>query len=84
MADIRQSIPFIPQDATWDSWNGNLLHYFGQEPLPIVDEENWRSLANHMLTLPTFNSYALPAPEGFINWQDWVSVVVIAINGPTQ
>jgi len=81
---ITQSIPFIAEEATWEGWNGNLLHYFGQEPLPRVDEDNWRDVANAMVLLPTFNSFGIPGPEGFDNWRDWVRVVVVMVNGPTK
>ena len=47
-APINQSIPFIATDSTWESWNGSMLHYFGQEPLPRVDEENWPDFAFQM------------------------------------
>jgi len=83
-APITQNIPFIAGDNTWDSWNGNMLHYFGQELLPRVDEENWPQFAYQMSGLPTFMSYGVPAPDGFDKWQDWVSTVISLVNGPTE
>ena len=61
-----------------------MLHYFGQEPLPRVDEENWPDFAFQMAGLPTFMSYGIPSPDNFDKWQDWVSMVVSLVNGPTE
>lgn len=83
-APIIQSIPFIAGDNTWESWNGNMIHYFGQEPLPRVEEDEWPMFANNMIMLPTFSTYGLPGPEGYKSWQDWVSAVVGMVNGPTE
>ena len=83
-APITQSIPFIATDSTWDSWNGSMLHYFGEEPLPRVDEENWADFARNMSGLTTFASYGVPTPDGFETWRDWVSVVITLVNGPTE
>lgn len=83
-APITQNIPFIAGDNTWESWNGNMLHYFGQEPLPRVDEENWPQFAYQMSGLPTFMSYGVPSPDGYEKWQDWVSTVISLVNGPTE
>lgn len=81
---IIQSIPFIAGDNTWDSWNGSMLHYFGEEPLPRVDEENWPQFAQSMIGLTTFSVFGLPGPESYERWQDWVSAIVGMVNGPTE
>ena len=83
-APITQNIPFIAGDSTWDSWNGNMLHYFGEEPLPRVDEENWPEFARNMVSLTAFSAYGIPEPDGYSRWQDWVSTVVTMVNGPTS
>jgi hypothetical protein len=83
-APITQSIPFIAGDNTWESWNGSMLHYFGEEPLPRVDEETWQDFARSMGSLATFSTYGIPGPEGYETWQDWVSSVIGLINGPTE
>ena len=81
---ITQNIPFIAGDNTWDSWNGNMLHYFGEEPLPRVDEDNWPEFARNMGSLTAFSAYGIPGPENYERWQDWVSAVVTMVNGPTS
>jgi hypothetical protein len=79
-----QNIPFLPSDSTWEAWNGNMLHYFSQETLPYVVEESWREFAHAMVGLATFDAYGIPAPENYDQWQDWVSSMITAVNGPNQ
>lgn len=61
-----------------------MLEYFGQEPIPYVVEEEWKDFAMAMIATPTFANYALPGPEGFERWQDWVMAIIGLINGPTR
>lgn len=81
---ITQNIPFIAGENTWDSWNGSMLHYFGEEPLPRVDETNWPEFARAMGSLTAFSAYGIPEPDGFASWQDWVSTTISLVNGPTS
>lgn len=81
---ITQSIPFLPDNEPWEDWNGSMLEYFGQEPIPYVVEDEWRDFAMAMIGTPTFANYALPSPDGFERWQDWVMAIIGLINGPTE
>lgn len=83
MARIIQDIPFLAQDSTWENWNGSMLHYFGEEPLPMVSEENWSQFASSMQSLSTFSVYGIPGPDEFTDWRDWAESVILAVNGPT-
>jgi hypothetical protein len=84
MADIRQIIEFLPIDMEWTDWNGNLLHYYGQEPIPYVSEENWDTVADYLSGLSTFANYAVPNSDGYTEWQDWAKAFVEAVNGATR
>jgi hypothetical protein len=84
MARITQNIPFLPENATWENWNGSMLHYFGEEPLPYFEEARWREFAENMVSLPTFSVFALPEPDTFPDWKDWAQTVVAAVNGTTS
>jgi hypothetical protein len=84
VAQITQDIPFLAEDTTWENWNGSMLHYFGEEPLPYVAEENWPSFANSMSSLSTFSVYALPGPDSYTDWRDWAEAVILIVNGPTN
>lgn len=84
MATITQSIPFLTDDMTWENWNGNMIHFFGEEPLPYLSEPNWKDFANSMGALPTFSVFAIPGPDTFATWQDWAKVVISSVNGTTS
>ena len=81
---IRQIIEFGTEGSTWESWNGSLVHYFGEEPIPyMAEEDNWRDVASTVVSLPTFVSYAPPDPADYITWQSWANDFIVAVNGPT-
>lgn len=81
---LQQDIPALPDDMTWEAWNGNMLHYFGEEPLPIVPEERWLEFASSMSGLPTFSVYGISDGQGVSSWQEWVRGIIGLINGATQ
>lgn len=81
---INQVVQFIPEYMSWDDWNGNVLHYFSEEPMPVVSEENWQELANALSSYATFNNYAVPNPYTYENWQLWARDFIESVNGPTQ
>ena len=77
--------PFIPQGASWDSWNGNLVMFYSQELIPYtIDENDWKMVAKNVSQLPTFMAYPVPDPDLYENWQDWASALVGAVNQKTQ
>jgi hypothetical protein len=84
MTRIIQDIPFLAEDTTWDNWNGSMLHYFGEEPLPYVTEDNWQAFANSMTSLSTFSVYGLPGPDSYSDWRDWAEAIILIVNGPTS
>lgn len=82
---IRQIIQFSPEGSTWADWNGNLLHYFGEEPIPYYeDETNWQEVAKNVTQLSTFVNFAPPDPEAFETWQEWANAFITVVNGPTR
>lgn len=84
MSHLKQDLPFLPENSTWEDWNGNVILYFGEEPLPYLPEDEWRNFGKAFISLPTFTSFALPNPDEFINWKDWAQAIVVAVNGVTQ
>lgn len=80
---IFQSLPIIPVGISWDDWNCQVIHYFGEEPLPFVPEDKWKEFAYAMDGLPTFAAYNLPDPEDTADWKEWAMAAVVLINGPT-
>ncbi len=73
--------PFIPEHTDWQAFNGNLIMYYGQEPLPISSEINWKDTARNLVQTPSFASYGIPNPESFESWQTWAQQFVLLING---
>jgi len=74
-------IQFSPDYSTWADWNGQMIHYFGDQPIPVLPEPKWAEVANAIITLPAFDVYSMPAPEAFQNWRDWARIFTQSING---
>lgn len=77
--------PFIPEGSDWPTWNGNLVMFFSEEPIPYtIDENDWKFVAKNVSQLPTFIVYPVPDPDLYANWQDWASEFTLIINGPSR
>jgi hypothetical protein len=81
---IRQIIEFGPEYSSWEDWNGNMLHYFGEEAIMYSSEDNWQQVAYNIMSLSTFSNYAISDPAEFEDWKDWVYSFIETVNGPTQ
>lgn len=68
---------------SWDDYNGNLVMYYGREPIPVTPEEDWKLTAESILSLATFANYAIPDPDLYQNWQDWARDFTQILNGPS-
>jgi hypothetical protein len=69
---------------TWEEWNGNMAVYYSQEPIVFSSEEEWKLAAQHMSSLVQFETYPVPSPDNYDNWQDWASEFTLTINGPSR
>lgn len=76
-----QLIEFLPDFSTWEEWNGQLVHYFGEQQFPLLPEEEWRQVAQAVTVNPIFDRHAIPDPGGFLNWQDWALSLTMTVNG---
>jgi hypothetical protein len=81
---ITQHFPFSPEYSTWEDWNGNIVLYFGSEPIGITVDTNWQAGAAQIMNLAPFASYPVSAPESFDNWQDWANSFTQIVNGPSS
>ena len=81
---VQNFFPFSPSGSTWESWNGNLIMFFGEEPIPYNNEINWKQTAANVSELPTFSVYPVPDPDRFASWQDWALEFTQIINGPSR
>jgi hypothetical protein len=76
-----QIIEFLPDYCTWDDWNGQLVHYFGEQQFPILPEAQWQEVAQAVTVNAVFDRYGIPDPGGFTNWQDWALSLIESVNG---
>jgi len=74
-------IEFLPEYSTWEDWNGNLLHYFGEQQFPFLPEDQWREVAYAVNFNPIFDRYSIPNPESLETWQEWANLLITAVNG---
>jgi hypothetical protein len=81
---LQQYFPFSPDYSSWEDWNGNLISWYSEEPLPSLPEVEWQTVAKVVAQTATFANYPVPDPEGFGSWQDWANNFTQIINGPTQ
>jgi hypothetical protein len=81
---LQSFFPFTPTFMSWEDWNGNLVMFYGEEPIPALPEEDWKQVANNVAQLATFLNYPVPDPQLYENWQDWAFEFTEIINGPTQ
>ena len=75
--------PFNPEGMDWEHWNGNLIMYFGTEPIPYASEDDWKVTAKNVSQLPRFSVYPVSDPDLYENWQDWALEFTQIINGPS-
>lgn len=76
-----QTIDFLPNYSTWDEWNGQLVHFFGEQQFPVLPEERWQEVANSVTVNPVFDRYGIPDAYGFSSWQEWALCLTFAVNG---
>lgn len=81
---LQQFFPGSPEYSTWENWNGSLLHYYGEEPIPMLPEAEWKQVALSVGQLATFINYPVPDPEMYDSWQEWTLAFSEIINGPTS
>ena len=81
---VAHFFSYSPNMSTWESWNGNLILTFGQEPIPYNTEANWKNTAASLAQLATFNTYPIPDPNLYPTWQAWAHEFALIINGPSR
>ena len=81
MAGFQRAFPFNPNGMDWEAWNGNLIMFYAEEPIPFHDEDNWRQTASSVAQLAVFNNYPVPQPDAYADWQDWANEFTLIING---
>lgn len=81
---IQKFFPFSSENNTWESFNGGIIQYYAEEPVPYHEEVDWKITAFSLCGLPTFAVYPIPDPSSYDNWQQWTDDFTEIINGPTS
>ena len=81
---VQNFFPFNPSTMDWQTWNGNLIMYFSEQPIPYTGETDWMVTAKNVSQLPAFEAYPVPDPDLYDNWQDWAADFTLIVNGPSQ
>jgi len=74
-------IEFLPDYSTWEDWNGNLLHYFGDQQFPFLSELQWKDVAFTVMLNSVFSEYSIPNPDQFTDWREWARMFTTSVNG---
>jgi hypothetical protein len=81
---FQEFFPCLPDYMSWEDWNGNLIIYYSQEPIPYSEELLWQDTAKSVVELPTFAAYPVPDPFDYADWQTWAKDFTEIINGPSS
>lgn len=77
----QQSFVYSP-DMDWADWNGLLLVWFGEQPLPYHNnEDDWKDTAVSVSGNAYFQPYGIPDPDDYEDWRPWAEEVTALING---
>jgi hypothetical protein len=57
-----------------------MIELFSSNPLPQVDESNWRAFVNAMYQLPAFTKSGIPSSTAYNEWQDWAKAIMGILN----
>jgi hypothetical protein len=76
--------PFNPMHSTWEDWNGNLIMFYSEQPIPYNVEDNWKETAKNLVQLPTFLLCPVPDPDLYEDWQDWADEFTLIVNGKIE
>lgn len=75
------ALVYDPRYHTWESWSALMVEaYAGQQLAINVPEEKWRDWASGVNAIDVFMNEAIPSPNYYNNWQDWVSALINAVN----
>jgi hypothetical protein len=80
--NFQPFFPVTPESMTWESWNEELVIYYGQKNIVISPEETWRDAALNIVQSETFGRYPVPNPDVYATWQEWANEFTTIINGP--
>ena len=74
-------VPFVPDLSNWDLFNDQLIHYFDEQQVPNVGEDNWKIVADFFAGNSTFAAFGVSNGDGFVAWNEWAGQFITAVNG---
>lgn len=78
---MELALVYDPRFHTWDSWSSLMVEAYSAQQLGInVPESDWRRWAEGINAIDVFANEAIPAPQYFNAWQDWVVALINAVN----
>jgi hypothetical protein len=75
------ALVYLPKYHTWESWKDLMVEAYAGQQLDIsTSEDEWKKWAEGLIAIDIFSNEAIPNPNIYENWQDWVESVVNVIN----
>jgi hypothetical protein len=66
---------------TFESWSSLMVEAYAGQQLQIgVPEAQWKDWAVGLMAIDLFQNNALPSPNLFEDWRDWVDSIRNAVN----
>jgi hypothetical protein len=66
---------------SFESWSALMVEAYSAQQLTIgIAEEQWKDWALGLMAIDIFQNEALPSPNLFGDWRDWVDAIRNAVN----
>ena len=69
-------VTYDPRGMEWDQWCPLMAELFAGQQLGTVDEIDWKTWADGLVSIGYFNNSGVPDTRNFENWQDWAQRLV--------
>ena len=69
-------VTYDPRGMEWSDWCPLMAELFAGQQLGTVDEIDWKTWADGLVSIGYFNNSGVPDTRNFENWQDWAQRLV--------
>jgi len=70
---------------SFESWSSLMVEAYAGQQLAIgIPENQWKDWATGLMAIDIFQTEALPSPNLFNDWRDWVDAIRNAVNQKVQ
>ena len=81
---INTGILYDPTGHTFESWASLMCELYATQQLMIPSKStDWHQWGNSLKAIDVFANEGAPSTEGFLNWQDWATALIGAVNPET-